>query len=581
MKNISIRTLLVCSFAVIVGFLLAISALSMLSSAAEHEAALRQEERYAAYLLADELRQSSDDLTRLARTYVVSGGAPEYERQYNEILDIRDGRKPRPQDYHRIYWDFVAAGQPQPRPSTTAVPLLTLMKQAGFSAEELAKLEQSAANSNELVQTEVRAMNAVKGLYPDERGNYTVARAPDLELARALLHSRDYHLYKAKVVAPVDEFFVLLEQRTATQVAQSVAHSQALKTLLMAITALAVVVSLVLGWLLFAKIVPPVRRLVDAAQNMARGQFDFTLALGSHDEVGTLTQSLGAMQSAVQRMVADASLLSKAAVEGKLATRADASKHQGDYRQIVQGVNDTLDAVIGPLNVAAKYVDDIAKGSIPPKITDSYNGDFNTIKNNLNTCIDALNGLIADMGHMSKEHNAGDIDVRIDDARFQGAYQTMARGVNEMVFGHIAVKKLAMGVIRSFGEGNMDAPLDPLPGKKRFINDTIEQVRANINALVADASLLSQAAVQGKLATRADAGQHQGDFRKIVQGVNDTLDAVIGPLNVAAKYVELIALGDIPKPITDTYHGDFNTIKNNLNACIEATNQQSAAAQAI
>ena len=75
--------------------------------------------------------------------------------------------------------------------------------------------------------------------------------------------------------------------------------------------------------------------------------------------------------------MADAVMLSKAAVEGKLATRADASKHQGDYRKVVQGVNDCLDAVIGPLNVAAKYVDDISKGAIPAKITDTYNGDFN------------------------------------------------------------------------------------------------------------------------------------------------------------------------------------------------------------
>ena len=57
-------------------------------------------------------------------------------------------------------------------------------------------------------------------------------------------------------------------------------------------------------------------------------------------------------------------------MEGKLATRADATKHQGDYRKIVEGVNDTLDAVIGPLNVAAEYVDRISKGDIPPNITD-------------------------------------------------------------------------------------------------------------------------------------------------------------------------------------------------------------------
>ena len=59
-------------------------------------------------------------------------------------------------------------------------------------------------------------------------------------------------------------------------------------------------------------------------------------------------------------------------------------------------MNEILDAVIGPLNVAAGYVDRISKGDIPAKITDTYNGDFNTIKNNLNHCIDAVNALVAD-----------------------------------------------------------------------------------------------------------------------------------------------------------------------------------------
>ena len=65
---------------------------------------------------------------------------------------------------------------------------------------------------------------------------------------------------------------------------------------------------------------------------------------------------------AINAMMADAMMLSQAAVEGKLATRADASKYQGDYRKVVEGVNSTLDAVIGPLNVAAKYVDDMSNG---------------------------------------------------------------------------------------------------------------------------------------------------------------------------------------------------------------------------
>ena len=74
-----------------------------------------------------------------------------------------------------------------------------------------------------------------------------------------------------------------------------------------------------------------------------------------------------AQKLALNAMIADAAMLAKAAVEGKLATRADAAKHQGDYRKIVEGVNQTLDAVIRPLNVSAEYVDRISKGDIPPR----------------------------------------------------------------------------------------------------------------------------------------------------------------------------------------------------------------------
>jgi methyl-accepting chemotaxis protein len=264
--------------------------------------------------------------------------------------------------------------------------------------------------------------------------------------------------------------------------------------------------------------------------------------------------------------------LATAAVEGKLGTRADLAEAYLECRPVMEGMNRCLDAVINPLNVAAKYVDEIAKGEIPAKITETYNGDFNTIKNNLNACIDQLSALIGEMNHMSVEHDRGDIDVAIAVDKFHGAYQKMAGGVNTMVFGHIAVKKKAMACLAEFGKGNFEATLEKFPGKKAFINDTIEQLRANLKALIVDTNVLVKAAVEGKLATRADAGKHQGDFRKVVQGVNDTLDAVIGPLNVSAKYVDSISKGEIPAKISDTYNGDFNTIKNNLNQCIDAVN---------
>ena len=194
--------------------------------------------QYQSYLLADELRQSSDDLTRLARTYVATGNL-EYEREYFSILDIRNGKAPRPVAYNRIYWDFVAATGQKPRPDGETISLQALMKKEGFTDAEFAKLTEAQKNSDGLVVAETIAMNAVKGLYDDGNGNFTVKKAPDHELALKLVFDETYHQNKAKIMAPIDDFYVLFEARTAKDVAT---YEQRSTVFLGAILALIVVV---------------------------------------------------------------------------------------------------------------------------------------------------------------------------------------------------------------------------------------------------------------------------------------------------------------------------------------------------
>ena len=244
-------------------------------------------------------------------------------------------------------------------------------------------------------------------------------------------------------------------------------------------------------------------------QRVASGEF--TEELRSLEEVGRRSDrdefvpAFIVMLKALSALVSDVQMLSQAAMEGKLATRADASKHHGEYRKMVEGINATLDAVIGPLSVAGQYVERISKGDLPPQISDTYHGDFKVIKHNLNQCIAALAGLMEEIRHMAHEQDLGDIDVVIDAGKFNGVYQEVATGINAMVSGHITVKKKAMACIAEFGKGNFEAPLEKFPGKKAFINDTIEEVRHHLKALISDTNLLIEAAVAGKLSTRADA----------------------------------------------------------------------------
>ncbi|MCK4389397.1 MAG: methyl-accepting chemotaxis protein, partial [Desulfobacterales bacterium] len=141
------------------------------------------------------------------------------------------------------------------------------------------------------------------------------------------------------------------------------------------------------------------RNVKEVAEDAANGKLD---SRADVEAVGVdfksipagLNGVLDAINEPIDGLVAEAGMLAQAAAEGKLDTRGDPEKFKFiGFKKIVEGVNDTLDAVIAPLNVAAEYIDRISKGDIPEKITDEYKGDFNEIKNNLNVCIDALNGL--------------------------------------------------------------------------------------------------------------------------------------------------------------------------------------------
>lgn len=243
-----------------------------------------QEVRFESYLLADELRQSSDDLTRLARTYAVTGDA-KWEEMYWNILAIRNGEKPRPVDYERIYWDFVASTGQKPRPDGETAALNALMEKAGFTEDEFAKLTEAQNNSDELVLSETIAMNAVKGLYDDGTGNFVVEGEPDLVLAQTLTHDQSYHDAKARIMEPLDQFFVLLDNRTNEAVQSNIQKSNWIRNGVIALVFVQIAIAVISLSFLRRRVSRPIQQAVQTAQEMA----DIDLVLLT-DELSALAQ---------------------------------------------------------------------------------------------------------------------------------------------------------------------------------------------------------------------------------------------------------------------------------------------------
>lgn len=317
-------------------------------------------------------------------------------------------------------------------------------------------------------------------------------------------------------------------------------------------------------------VVGPLHKAAIYIDRISKGDIPPKITDSYNGDFNELKNSLNMCVDAITDLVADANMLEKAAVEGKLDTRADASKHGGDFGRIVDGVNKTLDAVIGPLNVAAEYVDRISKGDIPPKITDSYNGDFDEIKNNLNNCIDELGGLVE--GNMILGKMAlNDYSMKVE-GEYLGIYSEISQGVNSVseIINHTVeiLNNIALGDFKD---------LDALKKiGRRSENDKLMPsmitMTESVIAIINETEKLSNAAVEGKLDTRGDINKFDGEFRKVISGVNKTLDAIIEPIQEASAVLEEMAKGNLNISVKGEYKGDHAKIKNALNDTISTLN---------
>ena len=345
------------------------------------------------------------------------------------------------------------------------------------------------------------------------------------------------------------------------------------RTLILSLLAAALSLAFAAAWVLTRSITAPTKKLVEASDKMALGDFNFKLDIDSRDEIGVLAHSMQAMQASVQAMVADANLLSEAATQGRLATRADASKHKGDFQKIVSGVNQTLDAVIGPLNVTADYVDKIARGVIPPIITDNYNGDFNVIKGNLNNLVKMMSELLAQTDIIIQGAADGELDRRANANLFVGGWNQLVTGVNAAISNIVGPLNVTADYVDKVAKGIIPPTITTeYKGQYNLIKINLNNMVKMMSELLAQTDIIIQGAAEGELNKRANAELFVGGWNQLVKGVNAAISNIVGPLNVTANYVDRISHGDIPPKITDPYSGDYNIIKNNLNACIDAVN---------
>jgi methyl-accepting chemotaxis protein len=313
-----------------------------------------------------------------------------------------------------------------------------------------------------------------------------------------------------------------------------------------------------------------IERLIDNLEHISRGNLDLDFNVTDANEYTTdqyenfssIATSLTTVKDAVQNLIADADMLATAAVEGSLETRADASRHEGDFRKVVEGVNSTLDALICPLNVTAGYIEQISRGEIPERINDEYMGDFIRIKNSINDCIDGLGGLVEanEVLHLMQDND----HTRSVEGNYQGIYAEVAEATNGIRQRMLTI----MDVNKKIAKGDLSDLEGLKKVGKRSENDELipcyVAMMSNIEGIVDEFIKLGNAAESGNLDYRADGSMYDGRFQDAINTVNIAIDALMAPMNEAMNMVNEYAAGHLDARFSFETEGDFKVFKDSI-----------------
>lgn len=296
----SIRQLLAGLLVVVLVLSVLLSVVTVLQVRTATERTDAERQRVTSFRLSDQMRQSSNDLTRMVRLYVTTGD-PRYREFYDEILEIRAGDAPRPKDYDSSFWDRVLANPDREIETGPPASLVELMRRAHFSPEEFQALNASLRASNGLAVLETEVMQRVapriaRGVDEDYQ--------QDVAGENELLVDAEYHRQKDVIMAAIDRFTALVDARTERRAADLQSRTDRLLAAQTAI--LVLLIGTLVATLVVARrsIVRPLSRLAEVTQRITRGDWSQRPARAGVQEIAQLAGDFSEMADAVQRDLA-------------------------------------------------------------------------------------------------------------------------------------------------------------------------------------------------------------------------------------------------------------------------------------
>ncbi len=258
--------------------------------------------------------------------------------------------------------------------------------------------------------------------------------------------------------------------------------------------------------------------------------------------------------------------LVEASRDGRLTERGRADQFQGVYREMVQGINEMLDAILLPIGEGNRVLAQISSGKIDELISQTYKGDHEKMKLAVNNVAAVVQSLQKELVRLAEASKEGQLSERGKPEQFQGAYAEIVRGVNTMLDAILLPIGEGNRILAQISSGKIDELIaHTYKGDHEKMKQAINNVAAVVQTLQKEMVRLAEASKEGQLSERGKPEQFQGAYAEIVRGVNTMLDAILLPIGEGNRILAQISNGKIDELIAQTYKGDHEKMKQAIN----------------
>ena len=279
------------------------------------------------------------------------------------------------------------------------------------------------------------------------------------------------------------------------------------------------------------------------AQKVAEG--DLSVEIVPRSEKDVLSLSMKKVVETLKELEKESKIMTDAAIEGDLSVRGNADKFKGGFHEIVQGMNNTMTAVIEPLRTAIDYIEKMSRGDKLPDLNASnYNGEFKAVISNLITLRKSLGCMIGEVQKLTDEAVRGNLSHRADLSQLHGNHYDVVEGVNKILDAIVEPIQESLTVLKEIRAGQLRAKVTgDYQGDYEEIKTVLNDMGRILDEYVSEVSYaLGEIANKNITIEIDDTGdEYEGDFIKLKDAINhitEQLNYILTEIRAAAEQVE-------------------------------------------